>query len=234
MKIRSGTEIFDVERRSAPLFWDRRDAGRLLAANLAEYAGRKDVVVLALPRGGVPVAFEIATALRAPLDVLTVRKLGVPRHEEYAMGAIGSGGIELVNRDVVEALSIPSSVIAAIVARERRELVRRELAYRDHRTYPHVAGNTVIVVDDGVATGASMLVAVRVLRAKHPAKIVVAVPVGSDDSCALLREDADEVVCYASLDPFSGVSASYEKFAQVDDDEVRALLARSDTLRSSS
>lgn len=234
MKIGSGTEIFDIDGSRAPLFRDRREAGRLLAASLTDYAGRKDVVVLALPRGGVPVAFEIAMALRAPLDILTVRKLGVPGNDEYAMGAIGSGGIDMVNYDVVEALKIPSSVIAAIAARERRELTRRELAYRDHRTYPHVAGNVVIVVDDGIATGASMLVAVRALREKHPSKIVVAVPVGFQGSCALLRQDADEIVCYASLEPFGGVGASYENFAQVGDDEVRALLARSDTLRSAS
>lgn len=205
-------------------FRDRREAGRLLASRLAGYAGRKDVVVLALPRGGVPVAYEVARALGVPLDVFSVRKLGVPGHEELAMGAISSGGAEVINRDVVAGLRISPAEIARVAERERRELERRERAYRDHRPYARIEGNVTILVDDGLATGASMLVAVQAVRARGAARIVVAVPVGPADTCAQLREAADEVVCYAIPEPFGGVGAWYDDFSQTGDEEVRALL----------
>ncbi len=206
-------------------FADRRDAGRLLAVRLRQYANRGEVVVLALPRGGVPVAYEVASALHAPLDVLSVRKLGVPGHEELAMGAIGSGGLKALNYDVIDGLGIGQEEVERVAEREGRELERRERVYRDSRPYPQIEGKTVILIDDGLATGASMLVAVRALREKHPAKIVVAVPVGPRDTCAMLGEAADEVVCYAAPEFFGGVGAWYDDFRQTTDDEVRELLA---------
>lgn len=197
-----------------------------MATALRRYAGKPDVVVLALPRGGVPVAYEIAIALRAPLDVFEVRKLGVPGHEELAMGAIGSGGARFLRSDVVAELRIPPDEIAAAVEREQRELERRERLYRDSRPRPQLAGRTVILVDDGVATGASMTVAVRALKAHGPARIVVALPVASIDTCAELRREADEVVCWELPDPFFAVGLWYVDFHQLADDEVRVLLDR--------
>ncbi|MGA2393840.1 MAG: phosphoribosyltransferase [Candidatus Lustribacter sp.] len=214
-------------------FRDRREAGRLLASLLPGYAGRGDVVVLALPRGGVPVAYEIAVALGVPLDVFTVRKLGVPGHEEFAMGALASGGISVLDEGVVAGLGISHDEVVHITELERQELERRERLYRDHRTYPQLEGKNVILVDDGVATGASMLVAVKALRQKNPAKIIVAVPVGAADSCALLRRHADDVICYRTPEPFGGVGAWYDDFSQVGDDEVRTLLNRAALRRAS-
>ncbi len=205
---------------------DRVDAGRVLARRLQPYAGRTDVVVLGLPRGGMPVAHEVARALRAPLDVFVVRKLGVPGQEEYAMGAIASGGVRVLNADAVGALGIPAHVIDEVAGRELRELERRESAYRDGRTPARLEGRTVIVVDDGLATGASMRAAVQALRKRNPARIVVAVPVGSAETCARLAREVDEVVCAATPEPFYAVGPWYDDFEQTTDDEVHDALAR--------
>lgn len=207
-------------------FRDRREAGRLLAAKLPAYAHRPDVLVLALPRGGVPVAYEVARALGAPLDVFLVRKLGVPGQEELAMGAVASGGVRVLNDDIVTALRIPERVIDAIAAREQPELARRERLYRGNRPPPDVRGRTVILVDDGLATGATMAAAVKALRQQHPARIVVAVPIASPDTCEQLSTEVDEVVCAAMPHPFHAVGLWYEDFSQTTDDEVRELLAR--------
>jgi putative phosphoribosyl transferase len=205
-------------------FHDRREAGRLLAPLLQQFSGRDDVVVLALPRGGVPVAFEVAMAIGVPLDTFTVRKLGVPGHEEFAMGAIGNGGAYVLNEETIEALGISHDEIVRVAQRECQELDRREHLYRDHRKYPVIEGKTVILVDDGLATGTSMLVAVDALRRKRPAKIVVAVPVASIEACSSLREHADEVICYHTPVRFGGVGKWFDDFSQVGDDEVRRLL----------
>jgi predicted phosphoribosyltransferase len=191
---------------------------------LGHYAGRCDVIVLGLPRGGIPVAYEVACALGVQLDVFTVRKLGVPGNEELAMGAIASGDAYVLNEATIEALGIGHEDIVRCAQRERRELERREALYRDHRAYPRLLGKTVILVDDGLATGSSMLVAVSALRRKCPAKIVVAVPVASRQALALLHERADETICYATPESFGGVGWWYENFSQVTDDEVRDLL----------
>ena len=206
------------------VFQDRRDAGRELASRLEKYRGRPDVVVLALPRGGVPVAYEVATALGAPLDVFLVRKLGVPGHEELAMGAIASGGLIVLNEDVVRALRIPPEVIQRVAEQEGRELARREAAYRESRPPPDVTGRTVVPVDDGLATGASMRAAVLALRQRHPAWIVVAVPAAPESTCREMSTLADEVVCATTPSPFFAVGASYWDFSQTTDEEVRDLL----------
>jgi predicted phosphoribosyltransferase len=185
-----------------------------------------NVVVLALPRGGVPVAFEVAHALDAPLDVFVVRKLGVPRHEELAMGAIATGGARVLNDEVVDRLGITPAVIELVAAREAAEVARREHLYRGDRPAPDVAGRTVILVDDGLATGATMRAAVSAVRQQSPATIVVAVPTGSAETCRDLRTEADDVVCLISPDPFLAVGYWYDDFGQVSDDEVRALLDR--------
>jgi putative phosphoribosyl transferase len=208
------------------LFRDRADAGRQLAARLEGYANRPDVLVLALPRGGVPIGYEVARALQAPLDVFLVRKLGVPGHEELAMGALATGGVRVLNEDVVRALGIPEDVIDEVAAGQQQELGRRERAYRDDRPVAEVRGRTVILVDDGLATGSTMRAAVAALRQRRPARIVVAVPVGSADTCAELREEADEVVCARTPEPFYAVGLWYDDFAQTTDDEVRDLLAK--------
>jgi putative phosphoribosyl transferase len=207
-------------------FHDRAEAGRYLAQFLGEYSDRPDVVVLGLPRGGVPVAYEVARALRAPLDVFVVRKLGVPGHEEYAMGAIASGGVRVINREAVSQLGIPERVIDAVAAREMRELERRESAYRDGRVPPRLAGRMVILVDDGLATGASMRAAVEALRNHDPERIVVAVPVGSSSVCEALRRDVDEVVCAMIPESFRAVGLWYEQFDQTTDAQVHDALAR--------
>ena len=203
---------------------DRAEAGRDLAELLRDYAGREDVVVLGLPRGGVPVAAEVARALAAPLDVFMVRKLGVPGHEELAMGAIASGGVRVLNADVVEALKIPDSAIDRAAAREARELERRERAFRGERPAPQLRGKAVILVDDGLATGATMRAAVAALREMHPARIVVAVPVGAPQACEEFRGEADEVVCALTPSHFQAVGLWYENFGQTTDAEVQAAL----------
>jgi predicted phosphoribosyltransferase len=207
------------------LYRDRSDAGRFLAGKLASYADRPDVLVLALPRGGVPVAFEVARGLHAPLDVFLVRKVGVPGHEELAMGAIASGSDQVIlNEDVVTGLGIPQEVIETVAAEQRQEMRRREREYRDDRPPPDVRGQTVILVDDGLATGSSMRAAIAALRQQGPARIVVAVPVGAADTCWDLRAEADEVVCTRTPEPFYAVGLWYEDFAQTTDEEVRGLL----------
>ena len=206
------------------LFRDRRDAGRFLAGLLEEYRGRPDVIVLGLPRGGVPVAYEVATALGAPLDVFLVRKLGTPGREELAMGAIASGGIMVINDDVVRGLAIAPEAIQHAAEREGRELVRREQAYREGRPFPAVAGKVVIVVDDGLATGSSMRAAIEALRSLRPARIVVAVPAAPQSTCRELTALADEVVCATTPSPFFAVGNSYWDFTQTTDEEVRDLL----------
>ncbi len=206
-------------------FRDRREAGRLLASQLAACAGRPDVVVLALPRGGVPVAYEVARALHAPMDVFLVRKLGVPGHEEYAMGAVASGGTRVINPSVVEVLHIPPETMKEVIAREERELERREREYRDDRPFPDLRGKTVILADDGLATGSTMLAAVMALRQKQPARVVVAVPVGSPQTCDAFRDHVDEIVCAITPDPLYAVGLWYSDFSQTTDEEVRDLLA---------
>jgi erythromycin esterase-like protein/adenine/guanine phosphoribosyltransferase-like PRPP-binding protein len=208
------------------LFRDRREAGRLLAEKLAAYANRPDVLVLGLPRGGVPVAYEVARALGAPLDVFVVRKLGVPGYEELAMGAVATGGVLVLNEQLVERLGIPKQMIDAVAARERQELVRRERLYRGGRPPPDVRGRTVILVDDGLATGATMHAAIRALRQQNPARIVVAVPTASPDTCKDMKKEADDVICGITPEPFHAVGRWYRDFSQTTDEEVRALLAR--------
>jgi putative phosphoribosyl transferase len=208
-------------------FVDRRDAGRQLADRLKEYAGRSDIVVLALPRGGVPVGYEVAQALGCTLDVFLVRKLGVPGREELAMGAIASGGVRVINEEVVRTLGIPSVIIDQVAAEEERELARREWEYRDDRPPPNVAGRIVILVDDGLATGTTMRAAIAALRHLGPARIVVAVPVGAAETCKVMNEIADDVLCVCRPEQFSAVGLWYEDFAQTTDEEVRALLGES-------
>jgi predicted phosphoribosyltransferase len=198
-----------------------------LSERLRAYEGRPDVIVLGLPRGGIPVAFEVARALGAPLDVFVVRKLGVPGHEELAMGAIASGGVRVINEDVVRALRIPEQVIEAAVERETREVRRRESEYRDSRPSPRVDGRVVILVDDGLATGSTRRAAVAALRELDPGRIIVAVPTAAQTTCEELRLEADEVVCDITPEPFYAVGLWYEDFSQTTDDEVRALLFES-------
>ena len=205
---------------------DRREAGRYLAKKLADYAGRSDVLVLALPRGGVPVAYEVARALGSPLDVFLVRKLGVPGHEELAMGAIASGGLVLLNQEMVRALGIGSNLINDVISTQRTELERRDRQYRGDRPPPDVRGKTVILIDDGLATGASMRAAIAALRQQHPARIVVAVPIAAPSTCAELGEEVDEIVCARTPEPFRAVGLWYDDFTQTTDEEVRDLLGR--------
>jgi putative phosphoribosyl transferase len=206
-------------------FRDRAEGGRRLAELLRGYAGRDDVIVLALPRGGVPVAFEVAKKLGAPLDVFMVRKVGVPRHEELAMGAIASGGVLVLDEGLIRSLGIGTAQVQQAIAAEARELERRERVYRDGRGPPQLEGRTVILVDDGLATGATMRAAALAVREHRPARTVIAVPVAAAETCRELRDDADEIVCVATPRPFGAVGLWYENFAQTSDEEVRALLA---------
>jgi putative phosphoribosyl transferase len=205
-------------------FHDRRDAGRLLAERLSRYVGRDDLVVLALPRGGVPVAFEVARVLRAPLDVFVVRKLGVPGHAELALGAVASGGVRVLNEDVVAALGLDDEAIEGIAERELAEVERRERVYRGERPPPELRGKVAILVDDGLATGASMRAAALAARKLGPQQVVVAVPVAADQTCNEFRDDVDEVVCAFTPEPFYAVGLWYENFEQTSDEEVRTLL----------
>lgn len=211
-------------------FANRADAGRQLGLALAAYADRPDVLVLGLPRGGVPVAYAVARALHAPLDVFLVRKLGVPGHEELAMGAIASGGVRILNEDVIQGLSIPPEVVDNVTDAEERELERRAHAYRGGRPPLDVRNRTVIVVDDGLATGSTMRAAVAALRRMEPARLVVAVPTAAAETCALLRREVDDLVCLITPDPFYAVGLWYADFAPTRDDEVRTLLAENTTL----
>ena len=208
---------------------DRRHAGMELAGRLQHLAGRDDVVVLALPRGGVPVAYEVARALAAPMDVFVVRKLGLPGHPELAMGAIASGGVRVMNEDVVRWYRPPAAAIESVTRTERLELERRERAYRDGRPPAPIEGRTVLLVDDGLATGSTMRAAVLAIRRLLPARVVVAVPVGARETCEALQQTADEVVCPLVPEPFSAVGLWYQDFSQTSDDEVRQLLSAHST-----
>lgn len=205
---------------------DRRDGGRFLASKLATYRGSPNLMVLGLPRGGVPVAYEVARRLRAPLDVFVVRKLGMPGHEELALGAIASGGVLVLNHDIINQLRVPEPTIAAIAARESKELARREAMYRGSRPPLDLRDKTVILVDDGLATGATIRAAVTAVRSASPRTLVVGVPVGSLDTCTAMRALADDVICAATPSPFFSVGSWYHDFAQTTDDEVRTLLER--------
>jgi putative phosphoribosyl transferase len=207
-------------------FSDRAEAGQLLAEKLLKYVNRDDVIVLGLPRGGVPVAFEVAQRLRVPLDVFIVRKLGVPGFEELAIGAIASGGVRVVNEDVARALPNVDEIIESVTARESAELERREQSYRDGRPPPELRGKTAILVDDGLATGATMRAAVKALRQRDVGKIVVAAPVGALETCREFEDEADEIVCAMTPEFFQAVGQYYEDFSQTTDDEVRELRAR--------
>ena len=209
---------------AATRFRDRAHAGGVLAAALARYAHRRDVIVLALPRGGVPVGCEVARALGVPLDVFVVRKLGVPGHEELAMGAIAPGGVRLLNEDVVALAGVSEEAIDEVAAREAAEIRRRERVYRGDRGPPDLRGRTVILVDDGLATGASMRAAAAAVRRQGPAWVVVAVPAAAADTCETLRGEVDELVCLMTPEPFHAVGLWYEDFSQTSDEEVRQLL----------
>jgi predicted phosphoribosyltransferase len=205
-------------------FADRREAGKELASKLRKYGGRDDTVVLALPRGGVPVAYEIAEALDAPLDIFVVRKLGMPGHPEYAMGAIASGGVRVVNEDVIRWYGISQAAIEAVAREELAELERREREYRRGRPLTDLRGRTAILVDDGLATGSTMRAAVQAVRVHEPARVIVAVPVGAPATCDEFQDITDETVCARTPEPFSAVGLWYRDFSQTSDDEVRALL----------
>jgi putative phosphoribosyl transferase len=207
------------------IFKDRRHAGKMLADALEEYAGRPDVIVLGLPRGGVPVAFEVARRLHAPLDVMVVRKLGLPGWEELAMGAVASGGVRVINEEVVRSSNITRATIEQTAAVEMEELRRREMAYRGHTGAPQVRGKVVILVDDGIATGSTIRAAVQAIRLQQPAKIVVAVPTAAPDSCAMLEPLVDELITLMRPLHFRAVGQWYVNFGQTTDDEVKQLLA---------
>jgi putative phosphoribosyl transferase len=205
---------------------NRKQAGQLLGHALQHYAGRNDIIVLALPRGGVPVAFEVASALRAPLDLMLVRKLGTPGQEELAMGAITQGGVRVMNPDVVDVLRVSEDVIAAVERRERKELERRQRVYRGNRPPSDLRAKCVMLIDDGLATGATMRSAVQAVRAQKPSQIVIAVPIAPENTVDLLRDEADEVVCLATPEPFVAIGRWYLEFPQTSDAEVKALLER--------
>jgi putative phosphoribosyl transferase len=207
-------------------FHDRTDAGQQLAQQLGSFVHRPDVLVLGLPRGGVPVAYAVARALQAPLDVLIVRKLGVPGEPELAMGAIASGGVRVINDDVVAALGITQQTLEEVTEREQQELLRRERLYRGDRPPPDIYGRTVILVDDGIATGATIRAAIALLRRQRPARLVVAVPVAAASTCAELQTEVDEVVCVLAPENFYGVGLWYDEFPQTTDQEIQELLQR--------
>ena len=207
-----------------PPFRNRRDAGQQLATKLAAYAGDPNSIILALPRGGVPVAYEVARALGIPLDVFVVRKLGVPGHRELAMGAIATGGTRVLNTEVVHTLGISPMMIEAVAAQEQRELNRQEHVFRAGRLAAEVGGRNVILIDDGLATGSTMRAAIAALRQSHPARILVAVPVGAIETCDQLGRETDGVICLFTPTPFQAVGLSYDNFDQTTDQEVRALL----------
>jgi predicted phosphoribosyltransferase len=218
-------QMASAEWKMVARFEDRYEAGRRLAAGLAHYAGRPNLLVLALPRGGVPVGYEVARALHAPLDVLLVRKLGVPGQEELAMGAIASGGIRVLSDEIVSALAIPERLIATVAANEEAELARRERAYRDDRPLPQIEGKIVILIDDGLATGSTMRAAAAAVGSQNPERLVIAVPVAPSEICQSLGQVADEVVCGAAPEPFLAVGNWYRDFSQMTDEDVRGLLA---------
>ncbi|MBI2820345.1 MAG: phosphoribosyltransferase [Acidobacteria bacterium] len=213
-------------------FRDRTQAGQLLAAKLRAYANRPDVLVAALPRGGVAVGFEIAKTLQVALDVMVVRKLGVPGQEELAMGAITTGGVRILNRSIVDALGIPESQIESVAAREQQELERRELLYRGSRTASRIRDRVVILVDDGIATGATMRAAIAALRKQQPAHLIVAVPVAPLSTVRELQAEGEEVVCVRAIEPFGAIGAWYEDFTQVSNQEVYDLLVEAARLQA--
>ena len=207
-------------------FKDRRDAGRVLARKLSAYGGQADVIVLALPRGGVPVGYEVALALNAPLDIFLVRKLGLPGREELAIGAIASGGVRVLNQDIIRVLNVPEEVINIVARQELQELGRREHHYRGDRPAPEIRDRKVILIDDGLATGASMRAAVVGVRGQHPSRIVIAVPAAAPELCNAFQFEVDEMVCAITPEPFYGVSRWYEDFSQITDEEVRMFLQK--------
>jgi len=223
--------LYSEKKEVNMIFQDRTDAGQRLAARLTRYADRTDVLVLALPRGGVPVAYEVAKELNAPLDVFLVRKLGIPGHEEFAMGAIAPGGVRILNEDILNYLKIPDQVVDAVATREQWELERREQAYRGDRPSPDVKDRIVILIDDGLATGSTMRAATESVRLQTPQRIVVAVPVSSPETCDEFRSEVDEIVCAVTPQPFRGVGMWYKDFSQTTDDEVRDLLQRANQTR---
>jgi putative phosphoribosyl transferase len=212
----------------SPYFLDRYDAGRRLASALSNYADRSDLLILALPRGGVPVAYEVARALHAPLDVFLVRKLGFPGHEELAMGAIATGGVRIIDQQIVQMFGISDEAIDRVTATEQRELERREQLYRDGRPAPDVKGRTAILIDDGLATGSTMRAAVQALRQEGARKIVIAVPVAPPETCEAFRDEVDDIICAVTPEPFRAVGIWYADFSETTDDEVRELLARAE------
>lgn len=207
-------------------FQDRRDAGRRLAERLTDYAGDPDILVLALPRGGVPVAYEVAVALHAPLDVFLVRKLGVPGQVELAMGAIATGGVRVLNEEVVSALDIPEEVIDLVTAKEKQELARRERLYRGDHPPPNLRGRTIILIDDGLATGSTMRAAVAAVRMQQPTHIIVAVPIAAPSTYEEFQAEGIDIVCVFTPEPFQAVGLWYETFSQTTDEEIQELLAR--------
>src|SRR5216110_1408823 len=213
-------------------FQDRTEAGRLLAEKLRQYANRSDVIVLALPRGGVPVGFEVARQLNAPLDVFVVRKLGVPGHEELGMGAIATGVVRILHEGIVRELGISPETIEAVSAREQAEIERRERLYRGDRPAPTIKCRTVVIVDDGLATGSTMKAAIQAVRQQDPRQVIVAVPTAPSETCEQLKESADHVVCALTPEPFFAVGSSYADFSQTTDEEVRELIASAANLSS--
>lgn len=211
-------------------FKNREDAGRKLANKLLKYTHRNDVIILALPRGGVPVAYEVAKKLKVPMDVFLVRKLGVPGQEELAMGAIASGGVEVLNKDIVQSIGISRNTIDKVAEKEHKELERREKYYRGDRPKPEIKGKHVMLIDDGLATGASMRSAVRAVRSWNPAEVIVAVPTSAPDTCELFEYEADKIICLSTPEPFYGVGAWYEDFSQTTDEEVSDLLEKAEKL----
>lgn len=207
------------------IFKNRTQAGQLLATKLTPYGNRSDVLVLALPRGGVPVGFEIAKKLHLPLDVCLVRKLGSPRRKELAMGAIGMGGVRIINLDVVEWLNIPEAIIDQITAQEQEELARRDRLYRENRPFPDLENLTIILVDDGIATGSTLRAGIGTIKQHHPQKIIVAVPVAPPSVCEQLNKEVDQVICLSQPENLHSISLWYDDFSQTSDEEVRQLLA---------
>jgi putative phosphoribosyl transferase len=215
-----------MNRENPMHFQNRTEGGRALAEKLLDYRDQPDVLVLALPRGGVPVAAEVAQALRLPLDVFLVRKLGAPGNEELALGAVATGGVRVLNQSIIEAFEVTQAELDSIIAAEQQELERRQRAYRDGLSPPEIRDRTVLLIDDGLATGATMYAAVLALRQQQPARIVVGVPVAAPETCAEFRDEVDEIVCAITPEPFYGVGMWYRDFEQTSDDEVRELLAQ--------
>jgi predicted phosphoribosyltransferase len=207
------------------IFKDRAHAGQKLAEKLTQYANRQDIIILALPRGGVPVAYEVAKILGVPLDVFIVRKLGMPSHKEFAMGAIALGGTILLSDDIIERFNIGQQAVKKVIDEEMVELNRRNHLYRNNREFPHLTGKTVILIDDGLATGATASAAITSLKKLHPDKIVLAAPVGSLSTCNQLTQQADQVICLSTPEPFYAVGQAYEDFSQTSDGEVLQLLS---------